>query len=72
MLKNGRAAVAHQLDLAAVTSRAERHHALDGFGGFKRDVEENQIGSAARQRKAKGLTVGELFGVDPRAVQDER
>ncbi len=72
VFEHGGAAAAHQLHVAAVAAAAERDHAFDGVGGFQRDVEEHDIGSAAAQRGAKRLAVGEFLGVDAGAVQDER
>jgi len=51
---------------------AERDDAFDRFGGFKRNVEEDEVGGAAGKRRAEGRAVGEFFRVDAAAVQDER
>ncbi len=70
--EHGRAAAAHELHVAAIAARAERDDAFDGFGGFQRDVEEDEIGRALRQRRTQRLAVGEFLGIDAGAVKNER
>ena len=72
MREHGRAAVAHELHGAAIAALAEHADALDRFGGFERDVEENEIGLCAGSARPQRLAVGEFLGIDSGAVQDER
>ena len=66
------AAVAHELHLAAIAAFAERDDAGNGFGGFERDVEEDQIGRAPRQHRMQCTAVGKFLGIDAAAMQDQR
>ncbi len=72
MLKHRRAAVAHELDIAGICPHAERHHAFECLGRFKRDVKENDVGGAVGQREAKRLAVGKFLGIYPDAVKNQR
>lgn len=72
MREYGRAAIAHQLDAAAIAIVAERNDATDRFRGFDGDVEKDDVRRAPRQSGEQPLTAFEFLGVDARTVQNER
>ena len=71
VLEHRRAALAHQLHIAAKTAFAERDHCFDGVGGFERNVEEDEVGNAAADGLAHVRAVGKLHRVDAGAVQHQ-
>ncbi len=72
VIEHGCATIAHQLHRAGEAVLAELDDRFDRIGRFERDVEEHELRHTARGRLAEGRAVGELDGVDPRAVQHQR
>ena len=72
VFEDGRAAAAHQLHEAEMSALGEIDDRLDRFLRFQPDVDEGEVWKPSDDRLAETIAVGEFFGVDAGAVQDER
>jgi hypothetical protein len=70
--EHGRAPTAHQLHEAGIAALGEHQDGVDRFARLHADVDEHEVGIALGDQLRERLSVGELQGVDARAMQNER
>jgi hypothetical protein len=72
MFEHRRAAAAHELDEAEIAALGEHQDGFDRLARIQPDIEKHELGVAPRDGRRQCVAVGEFFGVEAGAVQDER